>query len=258
MVHTAYTLPAPNGTGCFVATSNGLASGNHLLEATSHAICETVERDAATLHNVVTPAERALQLIDPRTVEDPDCAEALGRLDWAGMSAVIWDITTDIGIPAFKCLIAEGKRYPVPLAGPSVGTGCHPSREVALLRAITEAVQARLAAISGARDEPSVWDDPPGLETECALGQEAELGSRGARPFTAVASSESESFDEDVAWELSALSSAGISEVVAVDLTRDEFAIPVVRIIVPGLEGPTETVPSCRLGRRAMTAISSR
>ena len=50
MVHTAYTLPGPTGTGCFIATSNGLASGNHLLEAISHAICETVERDAATLH----------------------------------------------------------------------------------------------------------------------------------------------------------------------------------------------------------------
>ena len=35
-VHTAYTLPAPTGTGCFTATSNGLASGNHLLEAISH------------------------------------------------------------------------------------------------------------------------------------------------------------------------------------------------------------------------------
>ena len=36
-----------------------------------------------------------------------------------------------------------------------------------------------------------------------------------------------------------ALRSAGISEVVAVDLTREEFGIPVVRVIVPGLEGPT-------------------
>ena len=40
MVHTAYTLPRPTGTGCFIATSNGLASGNHLLEAISHAICD--------------------------------------------------------------------------------------------------------------------------------------------------------------------------------------------------------------------------
>src|SRR6478672_5584837 len=28
MVHTNYTIPLPNGHGCFLATSNGLASGN--------------------------------------------------------------------------------------------------------------------------------------------------------------------------------------------------------------------------------------
>jgi YcaO-like protein with predicted kinase domain len=113
MVHTAYTLPAPSGTGCFIATSNGLASGNHFLEAVSHAICETVERDAATLHSVRAPQETALRRIDLRTVNDPCCGEALGRLDRAGMSVGIWDITTDIGIPAFICLIAAGRRHPV-------------------------------------------------------------------------------------------------------------------------------------------------
>ena len=80
MVHTAYTLPRPTGTGCFIATSNGLASGNHLLEAISHAICETVERDAATLHSVRAPEETASRRVDPRTVDDPGCGEALGRL----------------------------------------------------------------------------------------------------------------------------------------------------------------------------------
>ena len=107
MVHTAYTLPRPTGTGCFVATSNGLASGNHLLEAISHAICETVERDAATLHSVREPGEAASCRIDPRTVDDPGCGEALDRLDRAGMSVAIWDMTSDVGIPAFICRIAE-------------------------------------------------------------------------------------------------------------------------------------------------------
>ena len=39
LVHTAYTLPVPTGTRSCIATSNGLASGNHLLEAISHGIC---------------------------------------------------------------------------------------------------------------------------------------------------------------------------------------------------------------------------
>ena len=67
----------------------------------------------------------------------------------------------------------------------------------------------------------------------------------------------SDSIDQDVAWELDALRSVGISEVVAVDLTREEFGISVVRVIVPGLEGPTGIV-SCLLGPRAMSVIGGR
>jgi YcaO-like protein with predicted kinase domain len=258
MVHTAYTLPTPTGTGCFIATSNGLASGNHFLEAVSHGICETVERDAATLHELRAPAETALRRIDPRTVDDPGCGEALGRLGRAGMSVAIWDMTTDIGIPAFKCLIAEGDRHPARMRYGAEGMGCHPDRAVALLRALTEAAQARLAIISGARDEPAGWDYSPEEEQELLRGQAADLAAEAAGDFAAVPVFDGDSFDADVAWELAALRSAGISEVVAVDLTREEFGIPVVRIIVPGLEGPTTTVRSCRLGQRAMDLISGR
>ena len=49
LVSANYTLPLPPGSGCFQANTNGLASGNHRLEAVSHALCEVVERDATTL-----------------------------------------------------------------------------------------------------------------------------------------------------------------------------------------------------------------
>jgi ribosomal protein S12 methylthiotransferase accessory factor len=258
MVHTAYTLPTPNGTGSFIASSNGLASGNHLLEAISHAICETVERDAATLHSVRPSAETTLRRIDPQTVDDLGCREALDRLDRAGMSVAIWDITTDIGIPAFTCLIAEGPPLPVRMMDSAEGMGCHPDRKVALLRALTEAAQSRLASISGGRDELTAWDYPQETDPESLSEHAADLDGEEVRNFTSVSAFESDSFDEDVAWELSQLRTIGIREVVVVDLTHEEFGIPVVRVIVPGLEGPTTTVRSCRLGQRAMDLISSR
>ena len=46
IVHMNATLDAPPSTGCFSASTNGLASGNHVLEATTHALCEVIERDA--------------------------------------------------------------------------------------------------------------------------------------------------------------------------------------------------------------------
>ncbi len=258
MVHTAYTLPRPTGTGCFIATSNGLASGNHLLEAISHAICETVERDAAALHSVRAPEDAASCRIDPRTVDDPGCGEALDRLDRAGMSVAIWDMTSDVGIPAFICRIAERRRPPVVTAYDAEGMGCHPDRSVALLRALTEAAQSRLGFISGARDDPAGWDYADGMDQEAPPAPAAEPPGEAARDFRAVPAFDGDSFDADVAWELAALRSAGISEVVAVDLTREEFGIPVVRVIVPGLEGPVTTFPNCRLGPRAMKLIRDR
>jgi len=49
LVHSNYTLPFPPGHGCFPASTNGLASGNHLLEAACHAICEVIERDSTSI-----------------------------------------------------------------------------------------------------------------------------------------------------------------------------------------------------------------
>lgn len=258
MVHTAYTLPRPTGTGCFIATSNGLASGNHLLEAISHAICETVERDAATLHSLRAPQDAASFRIDPQTADDPGCGEALDRLDQAGMSVTIWDMTSDVGIPAFICRIADRRRPAVVTAYDAEGMGCHPDPNVALLRALTEAAQSRLGFISGARDDPAGWEYGHGMDQEEPPGPTADIDLEAPRDFTAVPGFDGESLDADVAWELAALRAAGISEVVAVDLTREEFGIPVVRVIVPGLEGPVTTFPNCRLGPRAMKLIGDR
>jgi len=42
--------------------------------------------------------------------------------------------------------------------------------------------------------------------------------------------------DEDVAWELARLRAAGIARVIVVGLTKPELGVPVVRVVIPGLE----------------------
>jgi ribosomal protein S12 methylthiotransferase accessory factor len=44
-VHLDLRLPLPTGSGYFMSGSNGLASGNHRLEAVTHGLCELIERD---------------------------------------------------------------------------------------------------------------------------------------------------------------------------------------------------------------------
>jgi ribosomal protein S12 methylthiotransferase accessory factor YcaO len=70
------------------------------------------------------------------------------------------------------------------------------------------------------------------------------------RRFQDVPTFEGDSFDEDVAWSLARLRSAGLGQVVVVELTRRELGIPVVRVIIPGLE-PLHDIPGYSPGARA-------
>ncbi len=64
-------------------------------------------------------------------------------------------------------------------------------------------------------------------------------------------------FNEDVAWELGQLRAVGIDRVVVVDLTRPEFGLPVVRVVIPGLEALAEQA-NYLLGARARARLEQR
>lgn len=250
-VHLNFTLPMPPGSGCFLAGSNGLASGNSLTEATAHAMTELVERDAATLWRLKSPEARQETRLDPATVADPVCRSLLERFAAAGVDVGLWDITSDIGLPAFLCRIATREDAPQHSVRPAMGMGCHAAPEIALSRALTEAAQSRLTFIAGARD------DMPRSEYERHLdpAQHARwkaliVEGTGRRDFAAVPSLAGHTIEEDLAAQLDRLRAAGIEETVAVDLTKPEFAIPVVRMVIPGLEG-LDSSPDYLMGARA-------
>src|SRR5262249_52941107 len=149
LVHTNYTIPMPTGSGCFLQSSNGLASGNHVLEAISQAVCEVVERDATTLWYLLHEQQQASTQVDLNTVDDLLCRDVLKKFENAGVSVAVWETTSDVGIPSFLCLTVDPKH----VLHSARGMGCPPARRVALLRALTEAAQSRLTYIAGSRDD---------------------------------------------------------------------------------------------------------
>lgn len=247
VVHTSALVPAPTGSGCFSSTSNGLASGNHIAEATVHALCEVIERDAAAVWQCLPYERREATRVDPATVEDAACAGVLDRFAAAGIAVTMHDITSDIAVPAFLCEIRD-ERGLRPLS--HSGMGCHLDPAIALLRALTEAAQSRLTYITGSRDDifrdeyraarraPPVAAPPPRMIALRAMAEDAR------RTLT---------FDDDVALLSARLAAAGLDTVLRVDLTRRDVGIPVVRVIVPGLEAPDDD-PSYRPGGRARAA----
>ena len=236
LVHTNYTLPFPAGSGCFVMSSNGLASGNHPLEAVSHGLCEVIERDATALARFRPEGIAASLRVDLATVDDAAGRGILDRFEQAGVAVAVWDITSDIGIAAYHCIIVDREPNPFRPLGPVEGMGCHPAREVALLRALTEAAQARLTLIAGSRDDNGRARFGRSREAAFIERTRARLLEPGTRRFTETPTHPSETFEEDVALILRRLSEAGLDQAMAVDLTRPDFGIPVVRVVVPGLE----------------------
>ncbi len=236
MVHTDYTHPLPPGHGCFPASTNGLASGNHVLEATCHAICEVIERDASSVWHHLPQPLREQSRLEPDTVNDSACHETLRRLEAAGIDAAVWDTTTDVGVPSFYCLITERNGQPGHLGA---GAGCHPSRSIALLRALTEAAQTRMTYITGSRDDLSP-DEFTGRGVDEKQERARELIGRQTpmRDFRRIPTRTADTFQDDLGWLIDRLGIIGIEQVIAVDLTRPEIGIPVIRVVIPGLEAP--------------------
>jgi ribosomal protein S12 methylthiotransferase accessory factor len=235
LVHANSTVSAPPASGCFVMSTNGLASGNHIWEAISHGLCEVIERDGTSLWRRSSVTELARRRLDLSTIDDPKCLDFLDLLTSAQLEIAVWDITSDIGAPAFQCLVADRFRE-----GDHVGVGaaCHPRRATGLLRAITEAAQVRTTYIVGSREDIDPTDyDPAILARRNAQTRALMRSGAGVRDFKEIGTFELESFEAEVDWLVQRLQGIGLRQVVAFDLTRPELAIPVVRVVVPGLEG---------------------
>src|SRR5262249_23147318 len=100
LVHMDFRVPAPPGSGSFLLSSNGLASGNVIEEALVHAVDELIERDASALFDLdLRLLER--RRIDLDSIDDPFCRSMINRLLAADLAVAIWDMTSDIGVPAF-------------------------------------------------------------------------------------------------------------------------------------------------------------
>ncbi len=236
LVHTTYTADMRFDLTSFASSSTGLASGNHFTEAVSHGICEVVERDAAYGFSLLSAAEQASRKIDLDTVDHPQCRELLERCHRVGVAVGIWDLTSDVGLASFQCSIVQRDPDPVRRLYSALGYGCHPVRHIAFQRALTEAAQSRLTAISGSRDDAPRAEYQRVREPEL-IGRERERASApGLRSFAQVPSREADSFEEDLQWELQRIRQAGFERVIILDLTLPEFGIPVVRAIVPGME----------------------
>lgn len=260
LVYADATIPWLPGSGSFLPSTNGLASGNVMAEAVLHGLCEVIERDALALWDHLQWAMQEARRLDLTSVSRPEVLTLLEKLAAAHITPIVWDVTSDVGIAAFRAVIYDEEADPVSRPFPAAfGAGCHPNSGVALVRALTEAAQSRLTVISGSRDDfgrarYSAVQDARALEYNRKLAREGN----GRRLFQCVPNWCVATLEQEIDHVARCLAQVGITQVLTLELADPSLPISVARVIVPGLEGPTESAvyyPGARV--RAQLATSS-
>lgn len=233
----------------FPSDSNGLASGNSVMEATVHGLFEVIERDISSFQLVRDTSI----LVIPESLPEP--AASLAKvIHAAGLLLHVRFVPNDFNLAYFcTTLFDPYSLSPLYLNG---GFGCHVDPSVALTRAICEAVQSRLSFIHGARDDLQIaaarfasWDEK---KMQDYVEQRMYAASNPDRitkfeditlPVPAI-----ETLPKLLRFTLEALWSNGMRHVCRVVLTTDSDPVQVVRVLVPRMENFSES--SKRIGVR--------
>jgi ribosomal protein S12 methylthiotransferase accessory factor len=242
--------PAPDvGQSLFGSSTNGLASGNSVVEASIQALLELIERDIWSFEFV----RGASRLVEAASLPD-DVREIVERAERNGLQLKVRTIPNDYGLPFFAAFVFD-------LNNPSRktfngGWACDLDRDRALVRAVTEAAQSRVAFIHGARKVPTL----PSVDAqEATLVQRHMLGVSDARqqmlltdiPDLAVAGDLQQKLDAVI----ECLRRVVQQPIYRVVFTSPESPLQVVRLVVPLLENLKET--RVRVGHRLKAAIDA-
>jgi ribosomal protein S12 methylthiotransferase accessory factor len=214
----------------FRTNTNGLASGNTIEEAIFHALSEVIERDAWSLAEASRDTGSSVINID-----DTACLGMQKKFADAQVQVLVRDITSDIGIPTMAAVADDVLlRDPMLL---TIGIGTHTSARIAVMRALTEVAQSRLTQIHGAREDTTQAELRKRMGYDRAKRINAYwFKNNGVVDYNRIVSYDSDDFLTDIRFIIEALKRQGLDRVIVVDLTREEIGIPVVRVIVPGLE----------------------
>lgn len=200
-------------------SSNGLASGNTYEEALCHALFELIERD-----KYETATDR---VVDLEQLNDPTCQHMVDTIQQHAQ-LVVTDITNQhLAMPIYKAVITD-KANANRLSLGIIGHGCHLSAQVAFLRAVTEAAQARLTYISGARDDIPLhlFSNQLLYRTIQNLNPNCQLQEINIIP---------KSMTEMLDIILNRLVNHGHNQVIVYRLTPEKFPFAVVRALIPTL-----------------------
>lgn len=216
----------------FGMDTTGLASGNSYHEATLHGLYEIMERHAMA---AAVPGSTLFE-VPVEDVVRSECAELVEMIHRAGSELQVARMDTWDG---FYCFAAELTSPMMEI--PFSGSGLHHDPNVALSRAITEAAQSRLTAISGAREDlpAAIYQRFARMHTYAAARKSMQ-DMPTANP-TAWHSKSSDSLNELIASAATAVADQAGAEPLAVVCDFADACVPVVKVIAPGMSATVQS-----------------
>ncbi|NEN91742.1 MAG: hypothetical protein F6K48_23705 [Okeania sp. SIO3H1] len=240
----------------FPSNSNGLASGNSLVEASVHALLEVIERDITSFQLF---SDTSVLLL-PESFPEP-AASLAKAISHADLSLHVRFVPNSFNLSYFRAILFDPNYLsPLYING---GYGCHIDPSIALTRAICEAAQSRLSFIHGAREDLIT------TARKFALFSGQEIQEYIEEQINAAENSESTIKFEDIArsvhqvktipelldFILEALWLNRMCFVCRVVFTYPSDPVQVVRIIVPKMENFHDS--SKRVGPRLRDYVNS-
>jgi YcaO-like protein with predicted kinase domain len=219
-----FTGGSPWAYALFQPTTNGVASGNSQADATLHGLLEAMEREC--IADYLNTDQADWRYCDVDAVDSDYISRIVAKLGDAGCAIRLIDITNRLGIP---CYAARVWSADVPIH--SGGFGCHVNAEIAAGRALLEAAQSRLAAVSGARDDISeniyrLRRDGIGLP---------ELSDVNVVPLRASQAADEPDIESVIRHCAARIKEVTGFEPFTVDLSHDDIGIPVQKTYAPGV-----------------------
>ncbi|HPN08725.1 MAG TPA: YcaO-like family protein [Syntrophales bacterium] len=209
--------------------TNGVAAGNTMEEAVLHGLLEVIERDAWSIVKFGRLAAESVSIED--VPENDFLLSIAGKLRDAEIDVALMDYTLDLGIPV---ITAKAHDLAIDMLMPMEGFGAHLDPKAAASRALMEVattrgllfqqhgvgrlIEARPLYLFEAFAGDVLGDDPPTKSlSELAIGYSDDILA-------------------DILSVSARLREHGLSQVIVINLTRDEIQIPTARVIIPGME----------------------
>ena len=212
--------------------TNGIAAGNTMEEAILHALFELVERDAWSIAEFNDYADADVIIDDPDSIP----GQLLKKFSDAGIEIHLKDLTSDIGIPTIGAAADDVRTKDPEML--TIGVGTHLDPTIAAIRAITEVAQSRATHKHGIKVNAELQKKTQemGYDKIKAVNHTWYAPSKKQKKLSEFENHATEYVLDDIEAVLGRLMECDFNIVACVDLTRPEIGVPVVRMIVPGLE----------------------